>query len=104
MSYCSIFFSACNSVQNLLLRLDLEREEKQEMFHFSNSCVPRLPIKSVVLDYSDRKNIDDGLATYIDEIFRRNALNLQCFWTPVRYREDYCTMDYNSVNMVTLVR
>ena len=83
--------------------MDVEREEKQEVIHLRDSWVPQLPIKSIVLDYCGRKKIDTLLAMYIYDILRGNALNMQCFWTPIWYREDYCTMDFNLINMLTRV-
>ena len=108
LSYFWVFFySACKSLQNLIIRLNLEpfvQEPSQIVCCSDLKTVLTVPLKSIILDYCSSNRMDDHMVTMMNELVRKSVVHLESLWTPTSYREEfYSIMNFDSRKMVTWV-
>ena len=117
----SWFLSACQQIENLSISFDLtkgiedtfqiwyQRDRDPIQIHPSGyqnffdlaSCVnhiPTWPIKSLVIYYFNRNNIDDchsRMARCLHRFFREHTHLLDCLWAPISFK-DYFVLKNSS--------
>ena len=90
INFLYFFYSSCKSLQNLLVRLDVEQlvKENTEIVYSKNPYIPTLPLTSIVFYFcASRNKIDGRMAKLMNDIIRKSVRQLQCLWAPLAFKD-----------------
>ena len=118
------FFSVCQRLENLSLSLNLQELVQEDLLMWRSryqleffSKFHRLTLKSIVIQYCNRKEIVDChtiMGNFIKRIILKHSFQLECLWAPKSLKNDlylfesevfggFERLPFNLKNMLTWV-